>query len=322
MNWFKTPFDLIARVSAAVEERPACSPLALHIAATAWCAQYARDGIIPASVIATLVPWSKSGPRPEATAERLVEADLWLVDGGSFRLADFDFQATPVDISLARSEAGKVGGRRSGEARAALRNARIGETNQTKQTEAKPSKRSEERREEERREDIHTPFIPLSAQDSPAPDANVAADKPPLTPPNKPKTRERVETPKETGDRLAVTDAWTGALAEFLGDPTARATWDGPRIRVVKELLATHGRETCLATIRPLFFDKAGEYWRRNGAPDVFAWRRAFDGLRPRAAPADDRPAWIHDDPLEKMTEEERADFFKRESERVKYGRD
>lgn len=174
-SWVKTPTDFINRISAAVLTHPTCDPWLLHLAATAWCRENSRDGIIPASELTKLAFWSKSGPSPADVAATLVEAGLWAADGYSFHLLDYADQAVPVEISQARAEAGRNGGFASGNARSSMRIARIDQSKQTKQTEAneaKVSKRSDENRVDERRGDGDGDAYPISPPPA-SPDAGL-----------------------------------------------------------------------------------------------------------------------------------------------------
>lgn len=328
MNWAKVPLDLIARVSAAVEERPVCSPVLLHIAATIWCRQYARDGIIPADVIATLEPWSKSGPRPAATAERLVDADVWAVDGASFRLLDFAFQAIPVELSDERSRAAGLGNCRkwhakgcgcqngeeikpkSNRSNVASQSSQIA-IDDRKTRNSRDERREEERREEKKRErDIPLPPSSGSETGASAPE--------PASP-----ALDGDEKFKPHPNRQAYIDDFHAAYKAATGG--AVYTWTpkdrGAANDACSEIPAATWKLACAgyATRKPAWIFK-------DGNPGVSTLRRnvndfADAGRGPATANAD-RPAWVTDDPLEKMTEEERAEFFKRESERVKYGRD
>jgi len=79
--------------------------------------QPARDGFVPTAVLPMLYPI----PGVAKQAERLVDAGLWeRVDGG-FQIHDYlDFQPSRTEVEQAsarKAAAGRVGGRKSGEAR-------------------------------------------------------------------------------------------------------------------------------------------------------------------------------------------------------------
>ena len=93
----------------------------LWVCGLAYCnRQPARDGFIPRAKVAQLYPVRGAA----GLAARLVEVGLWEQRDGGFAVHDYnDYQPSAADaaeLSEKRSEAGKKGGRKSAEKRAAM----------------------------------------------------------------------------------------------------------------------------------------------------------------------------------------------------------
>lgn len=86
----------------------------LWVCALAYCnRQTKRVGFIPDAKVSVLYPVKNA----ERLASRLVECGLWERDEGGYQVHDYlEFQPS-ADLRAARAEAGRTGGRNSGEAR-------------------------------------------------------------------------------------------------------------------------------------------------------------------------------------------------------------
>jgi hypothetical protein len=87
----------------------------LWVCGLAYCnRQPKRTGLIPEAKVSVLYPVKNAAK----LAERLVKVGLWeRAEGGGYQIHDYlDFQPT-LDLRAARAEAGRAGGRKSGEAR-------------------------------------------------------------------------------------------------------------------------------------------------------------------------------------------------------------
>lgn len=189
-SWIKMPVDYFARVAAAVLQRPICDPWKLDLAATAWCREHSRDGVIPSSELARLASWAKDGPSPESVAESLCEAGLWCSDGDSYRLETYSRQAVPPEISATRSTAGSAGNK--------VRWDNYRKTRKVSQRVAKIAMRGEEKRREEKRGDPdQDPDSEREARDAPG-SPSPSASSPDLVPESGTRKRQRApKAPKE-----------------------------------------------------------------------------------------------------------------------------
>lgn len=117
-----------------VQAGPLC--IALHVCALAYCSRHLTDGRVPRAMIPHLAHFDgiqltrdsgskRSGPNLPidvfAIAERLVEVELWEHDGQDFLIHDYlEYNPTRVDVEerrAIRTNAGRIGGIKSGESR-------------------------------------------------------------------------------------------------------------------------------------------------------------------------------------------------------------
>ena len=92
---------------------------ALDVAGICYSNRHALDGFIADTSLPAVYPALRS---PQRAAERLVEVGRWVREDGGWRIHDIhDFQPSAKeqkDLSKKRAEAGRRGGKASGEARA------------------------------------------------------------------------------------------------------------------------------------------------------------------------------------------------------------
>lgn len=112
----------------------------LYLRGIIWCNRHLTDGAIPREALCALSSRRNLTP----LAERLVAAGLWEVTPNGWLIHGFternptreEVEAKREDISVKRSEAGKRGGKRSGEVRAAEAKAKQVASGLLKQNEA------------------------------------------------------------------------------------------------------------------------------------------------------------------------------------------
>lgn len=115
MTWFKVDDTFAFHRKVVAAGLPA---LGLWVRAGAWCAQTLTDGVVPEHMVSAL-----SDGQPEL-AQCLVRAGLWHpVKGGGFAFHQWaEYQPTRASVEhkrAVRAAAGRIGGTRSGQVRAA-----------------------------------------------------------------------------------------------------------------------------------------------------------------------------------------------------------
>lgn len=101
----------------------AAGPVAawLHVSALCYCAKYLTDGAIPERALSTLIDTTEVEANVKQLASHLVDVGLWNRSENGYEIHDYlDFNPTREEVLATRekrSDAGKVGGLRSGQAR-------------------------------------------------------------------------------------------------------------------------------------------------------------------------------------------------------------
>lgn len=97
--------------------------LALYTVGLAYCGKHLTDGFIPEAAVPTLWDFADVKTTARRVAARLVEAGLWEPAPGGYRVHDFlAYNLSRAEVlarRAVRSEAGRLGGLRSGQTRQA-----------------------------------------------------------------------------------------------------------------------------------------------------------------------------------------------------------
>ena len=169
MTWAKVDDGFLDHPKVLVAGEEAAN---LYLRGLVWCCKHLTDGAIPREALRTLTARRDAG----ALAVKLVAAGLWEVDGNGWRVHDFhdhnptaaEVKARRSELSAKRSEAGKLGGIRSGQVRG-------GEAN-GKQTGSKGQANAEASAEAKRSPVPSRPVpVPVQPQSATRSDAGVRA---------------------------------------------------------------------------------------------------------------------------------------------------